>query len=218
METLVKENFNKMYVFTQSPIYYETSLRIIMGEYKKKFCVPIVTIIWEDRKKSLSNFEFIKEDLLNCNFDFVYYRLSINKNHANYLLFSKKDRIVIRYEPHGILNFNIPLDTELAYLASSLKYTYVSPDAECPYVGVQANSREMFGLCQTAVLYSLLTRLDPVKYNYKPVQYQTPEASRRRLDNTAIMFLTTIGAYFDFNNASPVIRQMVIDKLKELIN
>lgn len=166
---IIRKNLPNLIKFSHTPAYYESSLNYISNNYMGKFCISN-WMRWDGNKKDF------KDQLENafhsrglCKLPYVFHNLNIIKNktsHANYLLFEQISGNFTRYEPHGSLNKDIDLDIILTGFAIENWVTYTAPENHCPIVGIQAMSSDTIGLCQTAVLYNLLSKFDPKKYNY----------------------------------------------------
>lgn len=118
--------------------------------------IPIENPTWKQTYSSGSLFyptnKFWKKIFQNCthnsSIEFIIFSLAIRSqeekndqlfNHANYLIFNKKQQTVFRYEPLGYRNTEFSgLDTSLEKLATKLNYSYIPLHLSCPRRGFQS--------------------------------------------------------------------------------
>jgi hypothetical protein len=166
---IIKKNIPNLIKFSQTPTYYTSSLDYINNNYSGTFCVSNL-LVWQenyDAFRSELEHAFFSRHL--CILPYVFHNLNIIKDgssHANYLIFEKNSGNFSRYEPYGSVNKDIDLDIILTEFAIKWRVTYTAPENHCPIIGIQTMYDDNIGLCQTAVLYNLLSKLNPIKYNY----------------------------------------------------
>jgi len=191
---LVRKNLTGMAKFTQTQFYYIISLRYITTLYPAKVCLSLGQVVWDANNRHISGLTelFINKDV--CTFKYMFSNLNIridNTSHANFLLLDIRNRTMIRYEPHGSSSRNDLLDNVLYNFCVYNQYLYVPPVIYCPNFGIQTMSQENIGLCQTSVLYALLSMLNPNKYDYSKATSSKINA-RKSLGNLMITLLTHI--------------------------
>lgn len=227
---IINKNINKMSSFTQSFHYYALSIQYLLNKYKNKFCY-----ISSEQVKFLNGVLYGFNELISihvCNLPLVYVKLNITQgkdSHANYLLFDTKNKILKRYEPHGIAFPNDKLDQELSLYSKLYNYSYINPFFTCPYVGIQTVAEDKVGMCQTVVLYSLIGVLDPKANIWKPKVLLTKsdtELAKKEINRTASQFLTHIyyilpeslrPGFLMFNNTSEFIKSSIYNFLENKI-
>lgn len=166
---IIKKNIPNLIKFSQTPAYYISSLDYISNNYMGIFCVSN-WLVWDGNKevfRAKLEHAFFSRHL--CILPYVFHNLNIKmdgSSHANYLIFEKNSGNFSRYEPYGGINKDIDLDIILTRFAIKWGVTYTAPENHCPILGIQTMSEDTIGLCQTAVLYNLLSKLNPEKYNY----------------------------------------------------
>lgn len=168
-ECRIKCSLSNMYKFTHTGSYYILSLKYILSKYPNKICLSPVELSWDNDRSSFTNLDKAFISRMYCNLDFIYIKLNLrdrNSSHANYIILNIRTGIFFRYEPHGSNTQNYQLDLALYNFAILNNYVYIPPKDFCPYIGIQTMALDTAGLCQTSVLYSLLSVLDPVNYDY----------------------------------------------------
>lgn len=205
--------------FTHTYAYYSKAFEYLLIHYPNIFCVAESNLVWNGR--FLENTEFIDT---NCKYNYIVIKLSLNNVHANYLLIDKKSNCLSRYEPHGGFFSDKKLDKWLAGYALQLGLTYIPAEKYCPKFGIQFVSFDKRGMCQTAVLYSILRKLDPVNAKFK-VGSMDSRLANLELRRVASIFLTHIyyklpkelrTSYLLYNDLSVFAKQAIQGNLNKI--
>lgn len=213
---VIYNNIEMLDTFTHTYAYYSKAFEYLLIHYPNIFCVSKFDLVWNDR--FLENTEFINTE---CKYNYIVIKLSLNRVHANYLVIDKKSKNISRYEPHGGFFADKKLDKWLAGYALYLGLTYTPAENYCPKFGIQFVSFDKRGMCQTAVLYSILTKLDPINTKFKEGSMDSRLANLE-LRRLASMFLTYIyyklpkelrTSYLFYNGLSVFAKRAIQDNL-----
>lgn len=176
---LINQNLSNLYGFSQGPLYYLSSLNYITKIYPEVLCISLSDIRWT------GSFKILKDDLSKalsqrkqCPYDFIFYNLRVTRqgiSHANSILINTKNGNFSRYEPHGFSESWGNLDVNLSKVAQINNVIYEPPAVSCLFYGIQTSMNDNIGLCQTAVLYNLLSKLDK-KYDYRDTILSTKKS------------------------------------------
>jgi hypothetical protein len=190
---IVFDHMLNMIDFTQTHHYYRASLNHITSLYPKTICLYNFSIRWNgDFNVLLNDMKLAFMLLPTCNFKYAYHNLNVAviESHANSLVIDTKTGNFKRYEPHGHGGSDWKgLDKALSAIAKHFNVIYTKPLDYCPRYGIQTMAGLDYGLCQTAVLYNLLSQIDSKNYNYDQVTL-TREKSRKALLAFILEFLT----------------------------
>lgn len=216
---IIRKNLPNLIKFSHTPAYLEASLNYISNNYMGIFCIS-KWLVWDGNKKDF------KDQLENaffsrflCILPYVFHNLNIAKNgtsHANYLIFEQISGNFTRYEPHGSLDKDVDLDEILTKFAIKRRVTYTAPENHCPIVGIQTMSGDTSGLCQTAVLYNLLSKLNPKKYNYN-ISTLSQGSAKNALYNLLEELLVHIYEKLHESDKSWFLRYNHLDSLQKIV-
>lgn len=219
---IIYKNIQNLDSFTHSYHYYSNSFEYLLKRYPNVFCVMGLSLIWTGNE--LQNIEYLLPYINSniCKFEYLVVKLSIKSVHANYLLINLRSKKMYRYEPHGTINYDKGLEALLPYIGSIIGVDYKPLEDYCPLFGMQTVSFDSRGMCQTAVLYDILSKLDPKKTKYKNGILDVKVASEE-LRRVASIFLTNIyyklpkdlrTPFLYYNSISPFARQTILSNLK----